>query len=422
MAVTIEDVESRTLLQQFHALYEKQKNYESGLEDVAGDIAQEIQDRTDADYELSQDIAGLQAQLDALGNVFTLKGSVATVGDLPATNNNIGDVWYVIADSSGYVWIDDNDTERWEQLGRTVDLSNYATQSDLSTGLATKQDTLTAGTNISIIGTTISATQPDTSKYEMLTGVAAPSTSTAGAVGQKYLDTTNNDVYICTAKVDNGDDTYSYTWLLAGGNAKQNKLTAGTNISIDANNVISASGGGSANAVTLDTTTQTFDGSKTLQTLGSVKFKKTTSSYPVIEIAPNLGYIYVQLSGSIYTQYAQSNITRYVNAITSYHYDFPNQSGTIALTSDISVYGCSIEVTNASGIPFLACINGRWTEYNTTISLSNCSEIIINNAGGHFDETTGFVNVDFDFYNPDTHLYVTNNSATVTILAGAGGN
>ena len=63
--------------------------------------------------------------------------------------------------------------------------------------LASKQDTLTAGTNISIIGTTISATQPDTSKYEMLTGVASPSTSTAGAVGQKYLDTTNNDVYIC---------------------------------------------------------------------------------------------------------------------------------------------------------------------------------------------------------------------------------
>lgn len=422
MAVTIEDVESRTLLQQFHALYEKQKNYESDLEDVAGDIAQEIQDRTDADYDLSQEIAGIQSQLDALGNVFTLKGSVATVGDLPASNNHIGDVWYVIADSSGYVWIDDNGTERWEQLGLTVDLSNYATQNDLTTGLSTKQDTLTAGTNISIIGNTISATQPDTSKYEMLTGVAAPSTSTAGAVGQKYLDTTNNDVYICTAKVDNGDDTYSYTWLLTGGNGKQNKLTAGTNISIDSNNVISASGGGSSNAVTLDTTEQTFTTyNKQLEIEGDFTIKYKNSNFPKISLRPLNPSLHFNANQSSYTA-IYTNKIQYRPINTTYDILFPSKNGTLATTDDITPYGCSITVTNASGIPFLACINGRWTEYNTTISLSNCSEIIINNAGGHFDETTGFVNVDFDFYNPDTHLYVTNNNATVTILAGAGGN
>ena len=248
MAFTIEDVESRTLLQQFHALYKKQQEDEESIQNLDGDIQQEIQDRTTADEQLAEDIADLQTQLNSLGNIFTLKGSVPTVADLPASNNNIGDVWYVVSESTGYIWIDDNGTERWEQLGITVDLSNYVTQSDLTTELAGKQDNLTAGTNISIIGDIISATQPDTTKFEMLSGVSAPSTATVGAVGQKYLDTTKNDVYVCTAKTANGDDTFSYTWLLLDGNGKQNKLTAGANITIDGNNVISASGGGGSNS------------------------------------------------------------------------------------------------------------------------------------------------------------------------------
>ena len=245
MAQTIENLSERTLLQQFHALKDAYNNdLVPDVNKANEDIAQEIQDRTDADAELSYDIGELEARIDALGNVFTLKGSVADATGLPTENNHVGDVWYVEDESTGYVWIDDNGTERWEQLGLTVDLSDYVTQTDLSTALEDKQDKLTAGTNISIIGDTISATQPDTSKFEMLSGVSAPSTATAGAVGQKYLDTTKNDVYVCTAKTDNGDDTFSYTWLLTGGNGKQNKLTAGTNITISGD-VISASGGGS---------------------------------------------------------------------------------------------------------------------------------------------------------------------------------
>ena len=49
MAVTIEDVESRTLLQQFHELYRKNANYETQIENVDGQVDEEIQNRTDAD-------------------------------------------------------------------------------------------------------------------------------------------------------------------------------------------------------------------------------------------------------------------------------------------------------------------------------------------------------------------------------------
>ena len=78
-----------------------------------------------------------------LGTVFNLKGSKASVSDLPASGNVIGDVWYVIAEHVGYVWLNDG-TARWEQLGLPVDLSNYAlkngTYPDMSVGHASEAD------------------------------------------------------------------------------------------------------------------------------------------------------------------------------------------------------------------------------------------------------------------------------------------
>ena len=81
----------------------------------------------------------LQAAITSLGSIFTLKGSVATVNDLPSQNNNIGDVYYVVSESAGYIWIDDDGTLRWEQLGMTVDTSDFLTKSGLlsSTGNST---------------------------------------------------------------------------------------------------------------------------------------------------------------------------------------------------------------------------------------------------------------------------------------------
>ena len=121
-------------------------------------IDKEVQDRTDADSALAYDIGELQSQIDGLGNVFTLKGSVATYTDLPASDNTIGDVWYVEDEAVGYVWIDDNGTERWEQLGLPIDLSDYVTTSDLALALEDYQEKLTAGAGISIIDNVISAT------------------------------------------------------------------------------------------------------------------------------------------------------------------------------------------------------------------------------------------------------------------------
>lgn len=151
------DVNKRTQTEQ---VLKNQEDIDA-LKDKDTDIDQAIEDeanaRVQADEGLAYDIADLQHQIDSFGNVFTLKGSVATYGDLPATDNHIGDVWYVEADAVGYVWIDDNGTERWEQLGLPIDLSDYITTSDLALALEDYQEKLTAGTNITIIDNVISA-------------------------------------------------------------------------------------------------------------------------------------------------------------------------------------------------------------------------------------------------------------------------
>lgn len=63
------------------------------------------------------------------------------------------------------------------------DLSQYATQSDLSTGLSGKQDTLTAGTGIDITGTTISVESPVPSATGSDNGKVLGVTDSQGTLG-----------------------------------------------------------------------------------------------------------------------------------------------------------------------------------------------------------------------------------------------
>ena len=100
-------------------------------EDIADIVGSEAvkyvsQQLTDAQKIQARENIGA-ASLSDLGTVFTLKGGVATVSDLPATGNNIGDVYYVENLSAGFIWITSTAYPNgyWEELGETVDLSNY---------------------------------------------------------------------------------------------------------------------------------------------------------------------------------------------------------------------------------------------------------------------------------------------------------
>ena len=73
----------------------------------------------------------LKKAIDGLGTVFELKGSVSTKSQLPMTDNEIGDIWYVVDESVGYVWLNDGAGNRWEKLGESVDTSVYVKFTDM---------------------------------------------------------------------------------------------------------------------------------------------------------------------------------------------------------------------------------------------------------------------------------------------------
>ena len=97
-----------------------------------------------------------------LGNVFTIKGSVSTVSSLPSTNNSIGDVYYVAEKQAGYIWIEIDNVAQWEQLGETIDLSNYVQTSQLTwNNISSKPTFATVATSGSYADLSNKPTIPD---------------------------------------------------------------------------------------------------------------------------------------------------------------------------------------------------------------------------------------------------------------------
>ncbi len=65
-----------------------------------------------------------KAEVDSkISSVYKYQGSVATEGDLPSTNQVIGDVWNVEESDKNFAW----DGTRWDPIGGTIDLSAYST-------------------------------------------------------------------------------------------------------------------------------------------------------------------------------------------------------------------------------------------------------------------------------------------------------
>lgn len=89
-------------------------------------------ERTDAALSAKQGkvlgdrVTSLESKITA---IFTFKGTKATIAELPDDDSQkVGDVWHVTENNGEYVW----DGSKWELLGLSVDLSNYALKSEVT--------------------------------------------------------------------------------------------------------------------------------------------------------------------------------------------------------------------------------------------------------------------------------------------------
>lgn len=111
--------------------------------------------------------------IDEIGTVFTLKGGVATVADLPSSGNAVGDVYYVESVSAGYIWMTSTSQPDgyWEELGETIDLSAYQLKPVQNTVSGTSASITPADNNVYNCGTLTSLTisnPPATGAYSIV--------------------------------------------------------------------------------------------------------------------------------------------------------------------------------------------------------------------------------------------------------------
>ena len=108
---------------------------------VGGDIDTDKLEQILSDYYTkSETDDAISAAVQALGTLFRFKGRVDSVADLPASDNQQGDVYLVgAADASEfqeYYWTG----TLWDYMGKTgsVDLSNYYTKTEVDSLLNNK--------------------------------------------------------------------------------------------------------------------------------------------------------------------------------------------------------------------------------------------------------------------------------------------
>lgn len=132
--LVIEDGELKSTVAGFDGDFNSLKNVPTasegtkGLIQIASDL--DVVDGTNTTKAINA--KQLNVAIKGLGIVFRIKGSKQLAAELPSTGNTLGDVWYVSDESVGYIWLNDGTKERWEQLGLPIDLTNYATKTDLN--------------------------------------------------------------------------------------------------------------------------------------------------------------------------------------------------------------------------------------------------------------------------------------------------
>lgn len=153
-----------------------------------------------------------KAEVDAkVSSVYRFKGSVANQAALPTEGQTAGDAYNVEDTGANYAWTG----SEWDKLSETIDLSGYATKTELNG----KQNTLTPGEGISIVGNVISNTQTS-AEWGKVTGTLSSQTDLQNALNAKV--SLSNDETIA------GTKTFTSSPVIPTPEANDNSTKAAT--------------------------------------------------------------------------------------------------------------------------------------------------------------------------------------------------
>lgn len=181
----------------------------SALEtEVQGVVESNIQGTLDDIQDKVDEVEAI-AKGRSAGYVFDTEDAMTTWVAAHSDELNLGDNLYIRATDVPDYWWDGSLVQPLET--QKVDLTEYAKTSAVNTELGKKQDKLTAGTNITISGTTISA-KSDSTKQDKLT--AGTNITISGTTISAKPDTTKQDKLVSgtNIKTVNGES------LLGSGN------------------------------------------------------------------------------------------------------------------------------------------------------------------------------------------------------------
>ena len=185
---------------------------------------------------LNKEINRAKAEEDSIraiaSSAFHFKGSKPSYAELPETGNTVGDVWQV--GDKEYAW---NGTE-WVELGFNIDLSNYATITQLNTGLSTKQDNITKDTDLTV--KTLHADVSILSNSSIKVGDTTGKHSTFGSDNLTFYtggSSSDPDIYMYYTKYSGTTPTQINisSWTQDAAVGHRNIILSGLSIPIDDN-------------------------------------------------------------------------------------------------------------------------------------------------------------------------------------------
>ena len=133
---------------------------------------------------------------------FHYKGNVATVGALPSSGNEVGDVYNVTSTGANYAW----DGENWDKLSETIDLTPFLTITDAAATYETISNVSTLSGRVTTVEGKVNALEGKALTEKQIVTQDEALTPSGGVATWTITHTLGADVDVTIKEVATGEE------------------------------------------------------------------------------------------------------------------------------------------------------------------------------------------------------------------------